>query len=92
MPQATFDLVLSREKVLLFYKAKKNRIQVTARDGRTINLPWELLRPHIQPSGINGTFTIFFRRQRQMRTVGPGAELASHKEQARSRTASLPLQ
>ena len=49
MPQATFDLVLSREKVLLFYKAKKNRIQVTARDGRTINLPWELLRPHIQP-------------------------------------------
>ena len=60
MPQATFDPMLSREKVLLFYKAKKNRIQVTARDGRTINLPWELLRPHIQPSGINGTFTIFF--------------------------------
>ena len=35
MPQATFDLVLSREKVLLFYKAKKNRIQVTARDAVT---------------------------------------------------------
>ena len=72
MPQATFDLVLSREKVLLFYKAKKNRIQVTARDGRTINLPWELLRPYIQPSGINGTFTIFFDDRGKSERLVPG--------------------
>ncbi len=60
MPQATFDIALSKEKALLFYRAKKNRIQVTARDGRTLNLPWELLRPHVQEAGIYGTFTIFF--------------------------------
>ena len=47
MPQATFDMALSTDKVLLFYKAKKNRVQVTARDGRTLNLPWELFKPYV---------------------------------------------
>jgi len=60
MPQATFDMALSSDKVLLFYKAKKNRVQVTARDGRTLNLPWELFKPYVTPQGIHGTFTIFF--------------------------------
>lgn len=60
MPQATFDMALSTDKVLLFYKAKKNRVQVTARDGRTLNLPWELFKPYVTPQGIHGTFTIFF--------------------------------
>ncbi|MCH1491543.1 MAG: DUF2835 domain-containing protein [Luminiphilus sp.] len=60
MPEATFDIGLSKEKVLLFYRAKKNRIQVTARDGRTLNLPWELLKPYVSTSGIYGSFTIVF--------------------------------
>jgi hypothetical protein len=60
MPQATFDMALGTEKVLLFYKAKKNRVQVIARDGRSLNLPWELFKPHITPAGIHGTFTVFF--------------------------------
>ena len=60
MPQATFDIALSTEKTLLFYKAKKSRVQVVAHDGRTLNLPWELFKPYITPTGIRGTFTIFF--------------------------------
>jgi hypothetical protein len=60
MPQATFDIALSTEQVLLFYKAKKSRVQVVAKDGRTLNLPWELFKPYITPTGIRGTFTIFF--------------------------------
>ena len=60
MPQATFDMALGTEKVLLFYKAKKNRVQVIARDGRTLNMPWELFKPYITPAGIHGSFTIFF--------------------------------
>ncbi|MGD2008996.1 MAG: DUF2835 family protein [Cellvibrionales bacterium] len=60
MPQATFDLVLTPDQILLFYKARKNRVQVTARDGRTINLPWELLKPHVTRNGIQGSFVIHF--------------------------------
>jgi len=60
MPQAIFDLQLSREQILLFYQARKNRVQVTARDGRSINLPWELLKPHITRTGLQGSFVIHF--------------------------------
>lgn len=65
MDQAVFNIQLSAEKVLMFYQAKKNRVIVTAEDGRSLSVPWELLRPYITQTGIDGRFLIKFDAKRK---------------------------
>ena len=60
MPTNTFTVNLPRSKVLLLYKAEKNRIVVTADNGQRISLPWRLLQPHVSQAGISGRFEITF--------------------------------
>lgn len=73
MPQAAFSISLSPEKVVLFYKGTKNRVQVTADDGTTLSIPWALFQPYVSKNGIRGRFTIVFDAQgkcTELRAVG----------------------
>jgi len=56
--QSLFALDLDYEELLVFYKGTKSRVQVTAHDGRSINLPWSMLQPYLTPTGIKGLFVI----------------------------------
>lgn len=44
----------------MFYAGSKNRVQVTALDGKTINLPWSVLQPFFSTSGVQGHFVITY--------------------------------
>ena len=46
-----FSVSLSYDEAKVFYTGSKNRVQVTALDGRSINLPW---------SGVQGRFLITY--------------------------------
>ena len=60
MPHTTFSLALSNEQLLLFYRAQKNRVQVTSDDGTVLSIPWEVLQPFVTADGIVGSFVITF--------------------------------
>lgn len=55
-----FSISLSYDEAKVFYTGSKNRVQVTAFDGKTINLPWSSLQPHFSASGIHGRFIVTY--------------------------------
>ena len=55
-----FSISLSYDEAKVFYTGSKNRVQVTALDGKKINLPWSALRPYFSTTGIQGRFTITY--------------------------------
>ena len=56
--QSIFAIDLDYDEARVFYTGAKNRIQVTANDGKKINLPWSMLQPFFTPSGVQGRFVI----------------------------------
>ena len=57
---ARFSVSLSYDEAKVFYAGSKNRVQVTALDGKTINLPWSALQPFFSTSGVQGHFAITY--------------------------------
>ena len=55
-----FSVSLSYDEAKVFYTGSKNRLQVTALDGKTINLPWSVLQPFFSTSGVQGHFIIIY--------------------------------
>ena len=55
-----FSVSLSYDEAKVFYTGTKNRVQVTAIDGKTINLPWSALQPFLSTSGVQGHFVITY--------------------------------
>ena len=55
-----FSLSLSYDEAKVFYTGSKNRVQITALDGKTINLPWSVLQPFFSSSGVQGHFAITY--------------------------------
>jgi uncharacterized membrane protein affecting hemolysin expression len=55
-----FSVSLSYDEAKVFYAGSKNRVQVTALDGKTINLPWSVLQPFFSTSGVQGHFVITY--------------------------------
>ena len=55
-----FSLSLSYDEAKVFYTGSKNRVQITALDGKTINLPWSVLQPFFSSSGVQGHFCITY--------------------------------
>ena len=55
-----FSLSLSYDEAKVFYTGSKNRVQITALDGKTINLPWSVLQPFFSSSGVQGHFGITY--------------------------------
>ena len=56
--QSIFSIDLEYDEARVFYTGAKNRVQVTANDGKKINLPWSMLQPFFTPSGVQGQFVI----------------------------------
>ena len=56
--QSIFSIDLDYDEASVFYTGAKNRVQVTANDGKKINLPWSMLQPFFTPSGVQGRFVI----------------------------------
>jgi hypothetical protein len=61
--QSLFAIDLEYEELKVFYTGSKNRVQVTAHDGRSINLPWSMLQPYLTTSGIKGRFLIHYTQE-----------------------------
>ncbi len=55
-----FSVSLSYDEAKVFYTGSKNRVQVTALDGKTINLPWSALQPFFSSAGVQGHFIITY--------------------------------
>ncbi|MEK9985219.1 MAG: DUF2835 family protein [Opitutae bacterium] len=53
-----FSVSLSYDEAKVFYTGSQNRVQVTALDGKPINLPWSALQPLFSSSGLQGHFII----------------------------------
>ena len=64
--QSLFSINLEYDEARVFYTGAKNRVQVTANDGKTINLPWSLLQPFFTPSGVQGQFVIQYTDEGKM--------------------------
>ena len=54
------DISLPAERLQAVYRAQANRVLVTSRDGRRINLPAHHLRRFMTHSGVHGTFELEF--------------------------------
>ena len=64
METVSFHLKTDADTALLFYRRLKSRIQVTADDGRLINIPWKHFKTHVTHSGIEGRLSITFDNAR----------------------------
>mgnify|MGYP002632118734 FL=1 len=73
LQQSYFRLVLTAEQVKLFYSGDKTRVQVIDSKGKTLNIPWSTLVPHVTPLGVRGEFVIRYDQQgklRELRRIG----------------------
>jgi hypothetical protein len=64
--QSIFSIDLDYDEARVFYTGAKNRVQVTANDGKKINLPWSMLQPFFTPSGVQGRFFIQYTSDGKM--------------------------
>jgi hypothetical protein len=64
--QSIFSIDLDYDEARVFYTGAKNRVQVTANDGKKINLPWSMLQPFFTPSGVQGRFGIQYTSDGKM--------------------------
>lgn len=55
-----FDLNVSPEKYLQYYKGEAQHVLTRTTDGRTIQFPASLLRTHVSSNGIHGKFKLTF--------------------------------
>ncbi len=60
MQQLIFDLALSAERYLAWYRGSAQRVFMHSRDGRSISLPAHHLRPFLTHEGIYGSFVMRF--------------------------------
>ncbi|MCP8466647.1 DUF2835 domain-containing protein [Pseudomonas sp. ZM23] len=54
------DISLPADRLQAVYRGQANRVLVTSRDGRRINLPAHHLRRFMTHSGVHGTFELEF--------------------------------
>jgi hypothetical protein len=64
--QSIFSIDLEYDEARVFYTGAKNRLLVTATDGKKINLPWSMLQPFFTPSGVQGRFVIQYTDEGKM--------------------------
>lgn len=64
--QSIFSIDLEYDEARVFYTGAKTRVQVTANDGKKINLPWSMLQPFFTPSGVQGQFIIRYTDEGKM--------------------------
>ncbi|UCL85329.1 DUF2835 domain-containing protein [Pseudomonas sp. HS-18] len=60
MACVVLDISLSADRLQALYRGHANRVQVSSRDGRQVNLPAHYLRPFVTYSGVHGSFELEF--------------------------------
>lgn len=58
--EVRFELNISAQSYLRYYRGGKRWVQVRDCDGRTIRFPAHVLRPHVTREGIHGEFVLRF--------------------------------
>jgi hypothetical protein len=56
MAVLTFRLSLTRDEVLRYYEGSARAVQARSTDGRSVQFPAAVLRRHVTPDGVHGTF------------------------------------
>jgi hypothetical protein len=58
MNRYEFDLDLSPEEYLDFYRGVLKQVMVRCSTGETVQFPASLLQPYLMPAGIHGRFVL----------------------------------
>ena len=58
MSQVFVDLTISADEYLKLYQGKTTIVNATARDGRKVHFPANILVPFVTREGIHGSFCI----------------------------------
>ncbi len=54
----TLHLSLTRDEVLRVYSGAVTAVQARCLDGRSVQFPASVLRRHVTPNGVHGTFRL----------------------------------
>ncbi len=60
MAEIIFNIKISPQQFLQYYRGSASSVTVTAEDGRRIRLPARHLRPFLRHDGIKGRFKLTF--------------------------------
>lgn len=63
MKYLVFDLKLSRDEVLKYYRGTALMVSVRARNGQQVRFPAAALRPFLSHAGVQGTFILYYDEQ-----------------------------
>ncbi len=69
MSTVIFDMRISREQFLAWYRGARRIVSVRARDGRVIHFPANILQPYVTHDGIQGSFALHFDEQNKFRSI-----------------------
>ncbi|MCS7089289.1 MAG: DUF2835 domain-containing protein [Verrucomicrobiota bacterium] len=58
MPRFEFDLDLSPEEFLAWYRGEARSVRVRSHQGLVVEFPARLLQPYLRPEGIRGRFVL----------------------------------
>ncbi|MFL0798304.1 MAG: DUF2835 domain-containing protein [Cellvibrionaceae bacterium] len=63
------SISISAEEFLKLYSGTAKDVVTTARDGRTIRFPANILRPYVLHDGIRGWFRIYFDKENKFQKI-----------------------
>jgi len=63
MPALVFELHLTPDQILAYYRGQSRAVQARARTGQLVQFPASALQRHITAEGIHGVFRIEFDAQ-----------------------------
>ncbi len=63
MPALIFDLDISADQILAYYRGDIRAVRARATNGTTVEFPASALRRHVSTDGIHGRFWMEFDRQ-----------------------------
>lgn len=64
-----FQLSLSTEKYMAYYKGQASSIQVRSLENKTIRFPASAIRPFLMHDGIHGVFEIHFDEHNKLKEI-----------------------
>ncbi len=64
-----FSLSISRDDYLRYYQGQAVAVAVTDSQGRSIRFPANALRPHVEHTGIHGSFRLTTDEENRLRTL-----------------------
>ena len=69
MPSLRFNLYISPDEYLRWYKSEAKDVVTKSLDGRTVRFPADVLRPYVSHQGINGCFEIEFSKAGKFQSI-----------------------